>query len=253
MFARLFPELGVADPLPTAEQFASAMLPRVILLEEDGEALGYAFWQVYGPTLHVVQVVVAPKARGRRAGQALLKEVRGHGRRAGCSRWYLNVKKDNTPALRLYERLGFTREMEGWALRTAWDEVAKLPDEPRAPAPRAPQPSDDPAIARRFDLDVERIATLRARPGQVLVVLGEPDHPLAFAGFAPAFPGVYPIRVARSELARAVFDALRPHARAPHLHVFVEGDRGLYELLCGVGARLEHAIFRMGAALPAPG
>lgn len=56
VFARLFPELGVSDPLPTEEQFATRMLPRVSVLDETGDALGYAFHQVYGSTTHVVHV-----------------------------------------------------------------------------------------------------------------------------------------------------------------------------------------------------
>jgi len=43
-FVGLFPELAVADPVPTPEQFASSMLPRVVVFEEDGRVQGYAFW-----------------------------------------------------------------------------------------------------------------------------------------------------------------------------------------------------------------
>jgi GNAT superfamily N-acetyltransferase len=249
VFARLFPELGVPDPLPDAEQFAAAMLPRVIVLEEDEAALGYAFWQVYGATTHVVHVVVDPRARGRRAGEALLDEVRGHARRAGCSRWYLNVKQDNASAIRLYERVGLRRELEGWAVETTWDQLATLPGEVGDESPRTLEPDEDAAVAARFDLDLERLALLRGRHGEVLRVLGPRGAPVAFAGFAPGYPGIYPIRVARPGLARPLFDALRPHARHPHLHVFVEGDRALLDLLGAAGARLEHATFRMGAPL----
>jgi GNAT superfamily N-acetyltransferase len=249
VFARLFPELGVPDPLPDADQFAAAMLPRVLVLEEGADALGYAFWQVYGVTTHVVHVVVDRATRGRRAGEALLDEVRVHARSAGCARWYLNVKQDNASAIRLYERMGLRRELEGWAMRTTWAHLATLPGEASDESPRTLEPDEDAAVAARFDLDIERLALLRSRPGEVLRVLGARSKPVAFAGFAPGYPGVYPIRVARPGLARPLFDALSPHARHPHLHVFVEGDRALHELLGAAGAQLEHATFRMGAPL----
>src|SRR5437773_2813151 len=86
-FARLFPELRVPDPLPSEEQFARRMLPRVLLLAgDDGETIGYAFWQRYGRMAHVVQVVVDPRTRGRGGGAALMEAVRVEVVRAGCSR-----------------------------------------------------------------------------------------------------------------------------------------------------------------------
>lgn len=249
VFARLFPELGVADPLPDADAFATGMLPRVIILEADGESLGYALWQVYGAVAHVVHVVVDPRARGRRAGEALLAEVKARALGEGCARWFLNVKQDNASALRLYERVGFARVLEGWSVETTWEALATMPGEGGGATVRPLEPSDDAEAAARFDVDAERIAQLRGRRGEVLLQVREAGALVAFAGFAPAYPGVFPVRVARAELARALFDGLRPHATAPRLHVFVEGNRPLYELLVASGARLEHALFRMEARL----
>ena len=92
-FARLFPELGVADPLPEAERFSRHVLPRVLLLCEDIQPVAYAFWQVHGRTAHVVQVVVDPRTRGRGAGRALLEALRSRLTSKGFARWYLNVKR----------------------------------------------------------------------------------------------------------------------------------------------------------------
>jgi GNAT superfamily N-acetyltransferase len=250
VFARLFPELGVADPLLTPEQFAARMLPRVWILDDDGEACGYAFHQVYGPTAHVVHVVVDPQARGRRGGAVLLDEVRRQALAEGCTRWYLNVKQTNTAAIRLYERCGLAVESQGWAVSTTWAALATLPACAEDVAVDVPRPEEDADVAARFDLTPERIAQLRARPGEVLLALRSGGSSLvAFAGFDPAFPGVYPVLLARVELARPLFDALRPHARAPHVNVFVERDRALFDRLAAVGAELQHATYRMGAPL----
>lgn len=258
-FVRLFPELGVDDPVPSPAQFEARMLPRMVVLEDGGEALGYGFWQAYGRTAHVVQIVVDPRARGRGAGRAIMEAVRERAVAEGCTRWYLNVKQDNAPAKRLYEQCGLAVEQEGWATATAWSQLASLPDEDSAHAspahratPYAPSPDEDPALAARFGLDPERLAPLRARGGVVVLALREPaEHgePVAFAAFDPAFPGVYPVRVTRVGLARPLFDALRPHAREDRVLVFVEGDRALYEAVAAAGAELRHALYRMGAAI----
>jgi GNAT superfamily N-acetyltransferase len=250
-FARLFPELRVDDPLPSAERFDRQMLPRVLLLGEGDETVGYAFWQVYGPTAHVVQIVVDPRARGRGAGRALLDAVRAAVTREACTRWYLNVKRDNVPALRLYERCGFRPELEIWAMRIAWAQVDALPESIGAVA-CTPMPDDDAAIAARFGLDRERLPLLRARPGTTLVALREEGSIVAFTAFDPAFPGAYPFRVARTELGRPLLDACRIHAdlaRFDFVRVAVEGDAALKDALCAVGAEISFALIQMGDAI----
>jgi ribosomal protein S18 acetylase RimI-like enzyme len=127
VFARLFPALAVPDPLLSPEQFVSRMLPTVILVEDAGAPIGYAFWQIHGPRAHVVHVVVGEGTRGRGAGRALMDGVRQRVLAAGCSRWFLNVKQSNAPAVRLYEKCGLSIEQEGWGLRVDWSQLASLP------------------------------------------------------------------------------------------------------------------------------
>jgi len=161
--ARLFPELGVSDPLPTPDQFAARMVPRTVVLgdgNDGGEPVGYAFWQIYGLTAHVVQIVVDPRVRGRGAGRVLMEEVRRRVVVEGRTRWYLNVKQDNAVALRLYERCGLAIEQEGWAVSVRWAELAAAPAGPRDAVPFTPSAADDPAIAA-LGVDVEREALLR--------------------------------------------------------------------------------------------
>lgn len=250
-FARLFPELRIDDPLPTDERFGRHMLPRVLLLCEGDETLGYAFWQVYGSTAHVVQVVVDPRVRGQGGGRVLLDAVRAAVTREACTRWYLNVKRDNVPALRLYERCGLRSEHAIWALRISWAQVDALAGVSNAVACTS-RPDDDAAIAERFRLDRERLPLLRARPGTTLVALREEGAVVAFAAFDPAFPGAYPFRLARTQLARPLLDACRPHAdlaRFDFVRVNVEGDAPLKDTLCAVGAEISFALVQMGAAI----
>jgi len=249
-FARLFPELKVPDPVPTAEHFAATMLPRVLILCDGTEPIGYTFWNLYGTTAHVVHVAVDPRARGRGAGRALMDALRKT--LVGCTRWYLNVKRDNAPALALYTRCGFTIEHESWAMRLTWAQIANLPTDASAVAATA-TPPDDEAIAGRFTLDRERIAMLRNKPATVLMTLreGASTTLVAFAAFDPTFPGFYPFRVTRPTLARPLFEACRPHAdqRFNYVNINVEADPALRDTLTTAGATLHFALVQMGAPL----
>jgi GNAT superfamily N-acetyltransferase len=248
VFARLFPALGVDDPVLTPEQFAARMVPTTIVVDDGSTPIGYAFWQVHGLRGHVVHVIVDERARGRGAGRVLMEGVRGRLLAARCSRWHLNVKQDNGAAIRLYEKCGLAIEQEGWALRTSWSQLASMPEPRGAVTVHAPHADDDPVLASRFDETVERIRALRDRPGVVILSVREAAAPAAFAAFDPSFPGVYPIRVARPDLARPLFDGLRAHAREDRVQVFVEGDRALAEAMQGRGARVHIAMFRMGGS-----
>jgi GNAT superfamily N-acetyltransferase len=253
IFARLFPELAVPAPMPASEFFAAHMLPRVRVLEEGDGALGYSFWDPYGKTAHVLHLVVDRGARGRGVGAALLEDVRRLAIAEGCTRWYLNVKQDNRSAIRLYERCGLAIEAEGWALETTWTALASLPGQGREGlTAHVPLPAEDAAIGARFDFVSARIARLRARSGQQLLTLRRAGRTVAFAGFDPAYPGVYPLCVDEPDLARPVLDALRPHARVDRVHLSLEKDGRLLERLRGHGATLEFATYRMGAALVGP-
>ena len=54
-------------------------------------------------------IAVNVRARGRGVGEALLHAVEKASRARGCTRLRLEVRQDNTGAMRLYERLGYRR------------------------------------------------------------------------------------------------------------------------------------------------
>jgi GNAT superfamily N-acetyltransferase len=251
VFARLFPALGTDDPVLTPAQFAARMLPTVLIVEEGATPVGYTFWQLHGERAHVVHVVVDESARSRGAGRRLMEEVRRRVVAAGCTRWVLNVKQENAAAIGLYEKCGLVIEQEGWGMRTEWSQLASLPGPRGAVDPYTPGPDEDPAIAARFGETPERLRILRSREGVVLLGLREAGVPVAFAAFDPALPGVYPVRLARVDLARPLFEGLRAHATGPAVKVFVEGDHALFEELRARGAQVHHAMYRMGSA-PGP-
>jgi hypothetical protein len=152
-------------------------------------------------------------------------------------------------AIRLYGRYGFTTEQQGWALRAEWSQLQSLP-EPRGDVVAfTPTPEDDPSVAARFGETLERLANLRGRTGMVLLGLRQAGLLAGFAAFDPSFPNVRPVHVARVELARCLFDSLRPQARHDYVYVTLERNRALYEAIASSGATTRHAFYRMEGAL----
>jgi ribosomal protein S18 acetylase RimI-like enzyme len=76
VFVRLFAELAIPDPVPSAETFVRTIAPQMRVACDGNDAVGYITWRAYGETAHVVQLAVDPAARGRRIGERLLEHVR---------------------------------------------------------------------------------------------------------------------------------------------------------------------------------
>lgn len=83
-------------------------------LLRDGQIVGLAQGVVEGDWLGVYSVIVDESQRGRGFGMALMQAVMIWGWEAGARRSYLQVKTDNVPALRLYQRLGYTEVYRYW-------------------------------------------------------------------------------------------------------------------------------------------
>jgi ribosomal-protein-alanine N-acetyltransferase len=71
---------------------------------------GYAGMFVVGPEADVQTVAVAREAQGRGIGATLLEALASRARDRGVSVLHLEVRADNTAALRLYERHGFVAD-----------------------------------------------------------------------------------------------------------------------------------------------
>jgi ribosomal-protein-alanine N-acetyltransferase len=85
---------------------------RRYLVEDDdaGILCAYAGLCAYAPHEAYVQTIaVAPDAQRRGIGDTLVTELIAESVRRGCPHLDLEVRADNDPAIRLYERHGFTR------------------------------------------------------------------------------------------------------------------------------------------------
>ncbi|WP_370017424.1 GNAT family N-acetyltransferase [Planotetraspora sp. GP83] len=90
--------------------YACAMIGEDVLAV--GRAVADTGWAgVFG-------MATLPKARGKGAARGVLAALASWARAHEADRMYLQVERDNIPALRLYERMGFT-ELCGYHYRTA--------------------------------------------------------------------------------------------------------------------------------------
>ncbi len=121
VYARLFRELEVPDPVPPLDVWWARQGPQTIVAEVRREVVGYLWYELLGGVLYVRNVVSDPAVRRQGIGRKLLREAMRRGVESGATRWCLNVKDDNVAAIRLYESLGLRTEYPTRVLRVRWD------------------------------------------------------------------------------------------------------------------------------------
>ena len=89
------------------------------IVEREGAAVGRLYVDRWEREIRIMDIALLPAHRGSGIGTALLRELQEQARAAGKA-LSIHVEKFN-PALRLYERLGFTvREDKGVYLLLEW-------------------------------------------------------------------------------------------------------------------------------------
>ena len=96
---------------------------RLLVAEEDGRVIGtlhfteLQYVAYRGGKVALVEVVyVHPDARGRGAGEAMMRWAIDEARRRGCFRLQLTTNKRRSRARAFYQRLGFVASHEGMKL-----------------------------------------------------------------------------------------------------------------------------------------
>lgn len=255
-FVRLMPELGVDDPIATRERWIAEFRSGTVMAEEDGFVAGYAYWKRLAMDAYVFNLVVAPSTRKRGIGRDLMLEVAKRARKEGLSQWQLNVKVENEPAIALYRSLGFSVAYASTPMSLRWELVPSLPSPAAELEARIVDPSEDAAIEAAFGVPTGRIQDTRQKAGWVplrLVDKADPAQPrVGLACFNPAFPGAFPFRVAHPSYARALLDAMKPHALPEHdsVGIVVEDDAALKQVMVDAGARIRFELFHMSGPIP---
>jgi ribosomal-protein-alanine N-acetyltransferase len=106
-------DIGGGDRAPREKQLREELARtwarlRVVRGATPGSVLGYIlFWHVTDE-IHLLNVAVAPDERRRGLGRALVLDLLDYAREHAAAKVLLEVRASNTPAIRLYETLGFT-------------------------------------------------------------------------------------------------------------------------------------------------
>lgn len=252
-YIALVRELGVDDPMLSAGRFAAELAPRILIYERDGAVVGYVAYDRLAATGYVRNLVVAPESRGAGIGAALMTAAAGVLRARGATgEWHLNVKADNTTAIRLYERLGLRVQHRSTALILPWANVDRLPADAAAVTvlPAAEAEYDD--LERALGLLAGQLL-MRARGGRVVVQLRDAElAPVGVACFDPAFPGAFPFCTARPGLAGQLLRGLAPHARPGDraLQLVIEDDEALCDAVIAAGAEVRLRLLHYTGPLP---
>ncbi len=110
------PEVGVLERLSfstpwSEDSFISELLYNQLasyfVLEYKGHVIAYGgLWVIAGEG-HITNIAVHPGCRGKGLGRLLVANMLASGEAKGCEKFTLEVRPANTPALRLYESMGF--------------------------------------------------------------------------------------------------------------------------------------------------
>jgi [ribosomal protein S18]-alanine N-acetyltransferase len=89
--------------------FSAGSVPRIVLVAEDKQVVGFVVVRTIGPEWEIENVAVSADARRRGIGVALIKAVASQAQHRGAEALILEVRASNEAARALYERAGFTQ------------------------------------------------------------------------------------------------------------------------------------------------
>lgn len=80
---------------------------RYIVMEYDGQIIGYCGMWLVMDEAHITNIAVLPQFRGKKLGEALMRQAMTLAREEGAQTMTLEVRVSNTVAQSLYRKLGF--------------------------------------------------------------------------------------------------------------------------------------------------
>jgi ribosomal protein S18 acetylase RimI-like enzyme len=239
-FARLFLELGVREPPPSPEVWAAELAPLAWFHDGPEGPLAYVVVDVLGGGLgYVVQLVVDASARRQGLGRRVMEAVAARLRERGCTRWGLNVKRDNAAALALYASFGMRPLREAVTLRVSRAQVQALPAAPAGLEVVPVVEAEWEPLTGAFRMMPEKLARFAKRASHQLLRLARPEEPEPMRlGMMDLRQGgvLFPFFAATPGHARALLEDAFHREGAEVLQVVVTDDAPLLEVLRGAGA-----------------
>jgi GNAT superfamily N-acetyltransferase len=249
LFVPFFLSFEMPDPIPE-QAWWDKFCQHACFVEEGGRALGYGLAYKLEESGYVMHCAVDASARNRGVGRAVMKTLAKTLRAEGCTRWSLNVKVGNEPAIALYRRLGMESDFTVAVLRIPWSVAEGL--SPGSSVGEHYDGSEDRDLEVLFGLEHGRVSRPREL-GRVMRRARRGGETTGVIGFDPAFPGAPLFRARSLEDAAALFRSIRETAKPEHdyFRVVVEADEALAERLISAGATRIMSLLHMVGALPA--
>jgi GNAT superfamily N-acetyltransferase len=242
-------ELQVPDVPEQIVAWAHVLVPQAIVAESPEGVVGYAYWSSSASPFHVAQIVVDRAWRGRRVGEAMLQTLADVARSRGVSSWTLNVKEENTSAIRLYERVGFAVVARSISLRMSREALDKLPVFPAEVVGLTNASLVESVLGLPSETVSRRLASLSDGIG--LVVQSETGEICGVAAISPWRGGTGLFRLNRIEAARPFIEGiLRRLPGRNEVHLWVEENEPLANLLLAAGGQTNFRAFRMQGLIP---
>jgi GNAT superfamily N-acetyltransferase len=252
-FARLFLELGVREPPPSAEVWAAELLPLTWFQDGPQGPLAYGVADVLGDLGYVVQLVVDASARRQGLGRRMMEELVAHFRARGCTRWGLNVKRDNAAALALYGSFGMRPLREALTLTVSRSQAQALPAAPAGLEVVPVGEAEWAPLTAAFRMMPEKLARFARRASHQLLRLAQPGAPEPMRlGMMDLRQGgvLFPFFAATQGHARALLEEAFHRAGAEVLHVVVTDDAPLAQVLRDAGAQGVMETLELQGPLP---
>ncbi|MGG6432855.1 ribosomal protein S18-alanine N-acetyltransferase [Anoxybacillus sp. D401a] len=89
------------------QELTSNPYARYIVMEYDGQIIGYCGMWLVMDEAHITNIAVLPQFRGKKLGEALMKQAMALAREEGAQTMTLEVRVSNIVAQSLYRKLGF--------------------------------------------------------------------------------------------------------------------------------------------------
>ena len=89
----------------------------LLLLKHNNKTVGCGLGVLEGEFIGLFDIVVSPEERSNGFGKAVVESLLNWGKREGATTGYLQVMLNNTPAINLYEKIGFREAYRYWYRR----------------------------------------------------------------------------------------------------------------------------------------
>ncbi len=216
----------------------------IAIHKESKDFLGYYRIGVYGKEGHVYRIGVHPNFRRKKLGSVLLERSMTQLEKAGCTEYFLYVRADNEPAVKLYEKYGFEKEVDSHQFICPFK---LLKGTPRGNC-RHVEWGEVQLVCLRFELNPIRIQQYFGQEDQHVLIFEVNRQQMGFARLTPSFPGAFPFIVKDSEYALDFIGHLKEHITNPefdYVRLTFDGQPRLVEKLTQEKLTLNYKLLKM--------